>query len=364
MENKSLRKIVFEDGTELYGKGFGTSCDKVCELVFNTSVVGYQEILSDPTYTDQIVVMTYPLIGNYGIADDDFETKNPTIGGLIVREYNDSPSNFRYTKTLSEIMEENKIPGIEGIDTRMLTRKIRTEGSCKVLLTSADTPLEEALEDLREHELATDLVKKVSCKKKWYSRTNNPKLNVVAVDLGVKLSLIRALNKLGCNVTVVPFDTDAEAIKAMNPDGIFISSGPGSPCDIPEVLALVKNLIGFAPVMGIGLGHQLVCMAQGASVTKMSHGHRGGYAVKNLLTGKTELTSQNHSYVVDLASLEGTGLEVTHVNVADGSCEGTRNLTKKLFSVQYYPESAPGPQDSMYVLEDFIAYMREENENA
>lgn len=364
MENKPLRKIVLEDGTQLYGSGFGTNCDKVCELVFNTSVVGYQEILSDPAYTDQMVVMTYPLIGNYGIADDDFEAKTPTIGGLIVREYNDSPSNFRYTKTLSEIMEENRIPGIEGIDTRMLTRKIRNEGSCKVLITSADTPLEEALENLAEHDLDTDLVARVSCKKKWYSRTNNPVLNVVAIDLGVKLSLIRALNKLGCNVTVVPYNTDAEAIKAMNPDGIIISSGPGSPEDIPEVLELVKNLIGFVPVLGIGLGHQLVCMAQGASVTKLAHGHRGGYAVKNLLTGKTELTSQNHSYTVGCESLSGTGVEITHINVADNSCEGARNLDKKCFSVQYYPESAPGPQDSMYVLEDFIAYVRKEKENA
>lgn len=361
MENKPLRKIVFEDGTELYGRGFGTNCDKVCELVFNTSVVGYQEILSDPAYTDQMVVMTYPLIGNYGIADDDFESKTPTIGGLVVREYNDSPSNFRYTKTLSEIMEENKIPGIEGIDTRMLTRKIRENGSCKILITSADTPLEEALEDLKEHDLASDLVARVSCKKKWYSRTNNPKLNVVALDLGVKLSLVRALNKLGCNVTVVPYNTDAEAIKAMNPDGIIISSGPGSPDDIPEVLELVKSLLGYVPVLGIGLGHHLVCVAHGAKVYKMCHGHRGGYAVKNLLTGKTELTSQNHAYAVDIS---GTSLEVTHVNVADSSCEGARNLDKKCFSVQYYPESAPGPQDSMYILEDFITYMRKEKENA
>lgn len=362
METKVLRKLVLDDGTQIIGEGFGTIGDKVCELVFNSSVVGYQEIISDPTYSSQAVVMTYPLIGNYGIADDDFEARNLSVGALIVREYNDFPSNFRYTKTLAEIMEENKIVGISGVDTRMITRMIRSGKVTKAYIIDVDTPIEEALAKLCAYERDTNLVAKVSCKKRWYSRTNNPKFNIVAIDLGIKLSLIKALNKLGCNVTVVPFDCEKETILNMNPDAIIISSGPGSPDDIPNVLELVKNLLGKKPMLGIGLGHQLIALAKGASLEKAPCGHRGGYAVKNLLTGKTELTSQNHNY--NVVDLENTGLEITHVNVADGSCEGTRCLEDKCFTVQYYPESAPGPQDSMYVLTDFIEYIKEEKENA
>ena len=204
MARKFDRKIVLEDGAEYPGIGFGYRCDRVCEIVFNTSMVGYQEIVSDPSYTYQMVVMTYPLIGNYGIADDDFETKTPTIGGLIVREYNDSPSNFRYTKTLSEILEENHIPAISEIDTRCLTRSIRDLGSRKVLITDIDMPHERAMEILAEAKMPHDAVAQVSCRKRWYSRTSNHKFNVVAIDCGIKLNIVRSLNARGCNVTVMP----------------------------------------------------------------------------------------------------------------------------------------------------------------
>ncbi len=365
MQKQIDRKIVLEDGQEYLGYGFGSKADRVCEIVFNTSMVGYQEIISDPSYTYQMVVMTYPIIGNYGIADDDFETKIPTIGGLIIRDYNDEPSNFRYTKTLSEIMEENNIPGIYGVDTRKITRSIRDLGSRKVLITSADTPQEEAMEILRRTEVPKNGVPTVSCKKKWYSRTTNPKFNVVAVDCGIKLNIVRSLNRRGCNVTVVPYNTTAEAIMGIHPDGIFLSNGPGDPQDVTPVIELVKQLKGKYPIFGICLGHQMISLAYGAKTYKMKFGHRGGnHPVKNLKTGKIEITSQNHSYAVDAASLKGTGLTATHINLLDQTIEGVEDKQNRVFSVQYHPESAPGPQDSSYLFDEFLTLMKEAKHNA
>ena len=359
------RKLVFEDGTEYYGTAFGGSEDRVCEIVFNTSMVGYQEIVSDPSYTYQAVVMTYPLIGNYGVTDEDYETKTPTIGALIVGEYNDEPSNFRFTKTLGEILEENHIPGIEGIDTRKLTRSIRDHGSRKVLMTGADSPREKALETLASTGIPRDAVSKVSCRKCWYSRTPNHKYTVVAVDCGIKLNIIRSLNARRCNVTVVPWDTPAEVISAMAPDGVFLSNGPGDPEDVGPVIELVKKLRGRVPIFGICLGHQMIGLACGAKTYKLKFGHRGGnHPVKNLRTGKIEITSQNHSYAVDAASLEGTGLEVTHINLLDDTVEGMMSSDGTMFSVQYHPESSPGPQDSAYLFDMFIDEMRRFGENA
>ncbi len=359
------RKIVLEDGSFYEGYGFGDNCDAVCEIVFNTSMVGYQEIISDPSYTYQAVVMTYPLIGNYGITDEDFETKSPTIGGLIVREYNDFPSNFRYTKTLSETMEENHIPGISGIDTRKLTRSIRDLGSRRVCITSIDTPNEKALEIIKNTPVPKDAVSRVSCRKKWYSRTSNPKYNVVAIDCGIKLNIIRSLNQIGCNVTIVPWNTSAEDIRMMKPDGLFISNGPGDPEDVQPVIETVKALKGKLPIFGICLGHQMISLAYGAKTYKLKFGHRGGnHPVKNLETGKLEITSQNHSYAVASESVEGTGLKVTHINLLDNTVEGVECKEDKVFSVQYHPESAPGPQDSKYLFGKFIDIMKEAKDNA
>ena len=245
---KFNKKIVLEDGEEYLGYGFGADKESICEIVFNTSMVGYQEIVSDPSYTYQMVVMTYPLIGNYGITDDDYETKQPTIGGMIVREYNNLPSNFRYTKTLSEYLEENDIPAISGIDTRKLTRNIREKGSRKVIITDIKTTKEEALKKLQNYEIPKDVVSKVSCKKRWYSRTSNPKYNIVAVDCGIKLNIVRSLNKKGCNVTIVPYNTTAKEVIDLKPDGIFLSNGPGDPEDVTEVIELVKKLRGKYPI--------------------------------------------------------------------------------------------------------------------
>ncbi len=359
------RKIVLEDGAVYPGYGFGAATDRVCEIVFNTSMVGYQEIVSDPSYTDQMVVMTYPLIGNYGITDDDFECKNPSIGGMIVCDYNDAPSNFRYTKTLSELLEENGIPGISGIDTRKLTRSIRDLGSRRVIITAIDTPTEEALHILQSTPVPHDQVSRVSAKKRWYSRTSNPRFNVVAVDCGIKLNIVRSLNRIGCNVTVVPYNTTAEEIAFMKPDGVFFSNGPGDPEDVTPVIETIRGLRGKYPLFGICLGHQMIALAYGGSTYKLKFGHRGGnHPVMRLSDGKIEITSQNHSYAVNEDSLRNSGLVVTHRNLLDGTVEGMECTADRVFSVQYHPESAPGPEDSGYLFEKFVAYMKEDGKNA
>ena len=356
---KLNKKIVLEDGEEYLGYKFGADKEAICEIVFNTSIVGYQEIVSDPSYTYQMVVMTYPLIGNYGITDEDYETKQPSIGAMVVREYNDMPSNFRYTKTLSEYLEENDVPGIYGVDTRKLTRSIREKGSRKAIITDIDVSKEEALKKLKAYEIPKDAVSKVSSKKRWYSRTSNAIYNVVAVDCGIKLNIVRSLNKRGCNVTIVPYNMPVQDIINLKPDGIFLSNGPGNPEDVTEVINLVKELKGKYPIFGICLGHQMISLAYGAKTYKLKFGHRGGnHPVINLETDKIEITSQNHSYAVDEESLKKTRLVPTHKNVLDNTIEGVECKEDKVFSVQYHPESAPGPQDSSYLFDKFIELMK------
>ncbi len=356
--NDYTRKLILEDGSEYLGYGFGANVDTVSEIVFNTSMAGYQEIVSDPSYTFQTIVMSYPLIGNYGITDEDFESKMLTLNGLVVRDYNDEPSNFRYTKTLSELLEDNGVPGVSGIDTRMLVRSIRDLGSRRVLITTPDVSVEEGLERIKNTPVRRDAVSLVSSKKRWYARTANPKFNVVAIDCGMKTNIVRMLNQYGCNVTVVPYNTTAEEIRFMNPDGVFISNGPGDPTDVPEVIETLKELKGTRPMFGICLGHQLLSLAYGAKTYKLKFGHRGGnHPVKDLQTGRIEMTSQNHSYAVDEGSVKGTDLTVTHINLLDQTVEGMCCEKDLIFSVQYHPESAPGPQDSRYLFERFLANM-------
>ena len=352
------RKIILEDGSEYYGFSFGANTERVCELVFNTSMVGYQEIISDPSYTYQTVVMAYPLIGNYGIAEDDFETDTPTIGGLVVRDYNDVQSNFRSRYTLSEIMEKYHIPGIYGIDTRKLVRSIRNLGSRKVLITSIDTSLQKGLNSLRDYEMPKDAVSKVSSKEVKQYFVTGGKYHVAAIDCGMKKNIVRSLNEKGCNVTVVPWNISLEEIAQLHPDGIFISNGPGNPTDVEPVIALVRALSGKYPMFGICLGHQMIALAYGAKTYKLKFGHRGGnHPVKNLLTGRIEITSQNHSYAVDRKSIAETRLKITHVNLLDNTVEGIACWEDNVFSVQYHPESAPGPQDSSYLFGQFINMM-------
>lgn len=360
MERKPDVKLVLENGLEFPGYSCGADIETVGEIVFNTSMVGYQEILSDRSYTDQIVVMTYPLIGNYGVTDEDYESKSPAVSGMVVREFCDTPSNFRYTKTISEVFDESDIPGISGIDTRMLTRVIREAGCMRCAIVKSDRTKQEALDFIESRPADPKVVSRVSCKKRWFSRTPNHKYNVVAIDCGIKYNIIRSLNQRGCNVVIVPFDTSAEEIMTLKPDGIFISNGPGDPADVPEVARTIKSLRGKLPIFGICLGHQLISLAYGAKSFKLKFGHRGGnHPVKNLMTGKLEITSQNHNYAIDTASLSDTELEVTHVNILDNTVEGVRSVKDRIFSVQYHPESAPGPQDSAYLFDNFINLMED-----
>lgn len=354
------KKIILEDGTEFYGCGFGADREVMVELVFNTSMVGYQEILSDPSYTGQAVVMTYPLIGNYGMCDDDYETDRPGISALIVREYNDRPSNFRSTRTLEQVMQTFGIVGLTGVDTRMLTRHIRDRGTCKALITDANFPNLAGFAKLRSTELPRDVVARAGTRALREYPVPDGKYHVVAVDCGIKRNILRCLNDRGCSVTVVPWNTEPAAVEALRPDGVFISNGPGDPTDVPATVELVRTLRGKVPIFGICLGHQIIALSYGAKTYKLKFGHRGGnHPVRNLLTGKIEITAQNHSYAVDLDSLKDTPLTATHINLLDGTVEGLRCEDDRVFSVQYHPESAPGPQDSGYLFGEFIRMMEE-----
>ncbi len=354
------RKLILDDGSEYTGTGFGGNGDRVFEIVFNTSMAGYQEILSDPSYTDQGVVMSYPLIGNYGITSEDFESRRLTPSALIVRDVCDSPSNFRSVETVSEILAEGKIPGISGIDTRKLVRSIRDLGSRRALITDAPVTAEEGLGIIADTPLRHDAVKRCSCIRKWYSRTSNPRFHVVVIDCGLKLNIVRMLNRSRCNVTVVPYDTGWEEILSLAPDGVLVSNGPGDPEDVPEVIHTLRYLWGRVPIFGICLGHQLLALSRGAKTYKLKFGHRGGnHPVLDIRTGKISITSQNHSYAVEEESLSGTGLLLSHVNLLDHTPEGLYAPGVPAFSVQYHPESAPGPQDSTYLFECFTAMMAE-----
>ena len=358
------RKIILEDGQEYYGYGFGATGDKVLEIVFNTSMVGYQEILSDPSYTDQAVVMTYPLIGNYGMAKEDYESEHPSIGALIVREYNDNPSNFRSAATLGNVMKQYNIAGVWGVDTRKLNRSIRDFGSRRALLTDAATPREKGLQILNESKIPTDAVSRVSRKAVQEFPAEQERFRVTAIDCGMKQNIVRSLNRRGCSVTVVPWDTPADKIRSLKPDGVFISNGPGDPVDVPQTIQTIRELLGTIPIFGICLGHQIISLAYGARTYKLKFGHRGGnHPVKNLETGKIEITSQNHSYAVDTGSLADTPLTVTHINLLDQTIEGVKCDKDAVFSVQYHPESAPGPQDSAYLFDRFIRMMEKEGKH-
>ena len=360
---KSERKLVMENGAEFIGTSFGAECEVLCEMVFNTSMVGYQEIVSDPSYTEQMVVMTYPLIGNYGICDDDFETKIPTMGAMVVREYNDLPSNFRATQTLSQLLAQYNIPGIQGVDTRKIARMIRNEGSQRAILCAPEVSREDALQKIHAYQLPHDTVSRVSCKAPWRSDAEDPKFTVVCVDCGIKLNIIREFNRRGCNTVVVPYDTTAETILSYHPDGLFLSNGPGDPEDVPTVIEAVQKLKGKLPIFGICLGHQMISLAYGAKTYKLKFGHRGGnHPVKDLRTGKIAVTSQNHSYAVALDSLQNTRLTLTHQNLLDSTAEGVECAEDEIFSIQYHPESAPGPQDSTYLFDRFIDTMAKRGE--
>lgn len=356
------RLLILEDGSIFEGIAFGSDEASIGETTFSTGMTGYQETISNPSACGQIVVMTYPLIGNYGINRDDYESIDLAINGLVVRELAEEPSNFRSSMTLNELLSIKGIPGIQGIDTRKLTRILREKGSLKGILTAAGeaTDIEKTLAELQEYELPTDLVARVSTKRSYPSPGRGKR--VVLIDYGMKHGILRELNNKDCDVVVVPYNTSSEEIMALSPDGIVLSNGPGNPEDVEGAVDVIKELLGKAPIFGIGLGHQLFALACGAKTVKLKNGHNGGnHPVKELATGRTELTSQCHGYAVDEASLEGTGLEVTHIALNDGSIEGLKSDQYKAFTVQFHPEASPGPEDSIHLFGRFTNFMKSSN---
>lgn len=353
-------RLLLEDGTLFTGTSFGAEVEKTGEVVFNTGITGYQEVLSDPSYCGQIVTMTYPLIGNYGISRDDFESIAPSIHGFVVRRYEPTPSNWRAQYNLGDLLKEYGIPGITGIDTRMLTRIIRQHGTMKGVITTSDSSVSELLA-LMESTSIDELRNQVSrtSTRHIYSSPGS-KERVVLVDFGAKSGILRELNKRDCDVVIVPHDTTADEIRRLHPDGIQLSNGPGDPKDVPYAVKMISELLGEYPIFGICLGHQLLSLACGADTEKLKFGHRGGnHPVKDLETGRCYITSQNHGYTVNEASLAGTDLVVTHINNNDKTVEGVKHVKYPAFSVQYHPEAAPGPYDNSYLFDRFIEMIRE-----
>ena len=358
------KQLVLENGKQFFGYGFGADKSAINEIVFNTSMVGYQEIVSDPSYTDQMVVMTYPLIGNYGMTDEDYETKNPTIGGMIVREYNDSPSNFRYTKTLNEVFEEHDIPAIWGVDTRALTRIIRESGVMNGALTteykSADAVRADAalMEKIKAYTVK-DAVDSVTTKC-METFNENGKYHVALFDFGYKRNILRNLVKRGCKVTLVPGRTTAAELAALEVDGVMLSNGPGDPAENVKIIENLKEIAALGrPVFGICLGHQLMALATGAKTEKLKYGHRGvNQPVTDFAKDRTFITSQNHGYAVVAGTVDPAVAEVSHVNANDGTTEGIRYKNIPCFTVQFHPEACGGPRDTEYLFDDFVAMMK------
>ena len=351
------KQLVLEDGSVYKGYGIGADIEMAGEVVFNTAMTGYQETLSDPSYNGQIITFTYPLIGNYGINRDDYETINPSIKGIVTREICRKPSNFRKEFTLDEVLKDLNIPGISGIDTRSLTKKIREHGTIKGIITGIEKDAQKVAESLRKNNLPTNQIEQVSTKKAFLSSGLGKR--VVLIDLGMKSGIMRELNLRGCDIIVMPHDASAKEILRQKPDGIMLSNGPGDPVDVPETISTIKGLIGKVPIFGICMGHQLISLACGAKTYKLKFGHRGAnQPVKNLITGKVDITAQNHGYAVDIDSLKDTDLELTHIAVNDGTCEGVRHKKYSVFSVQYHPEASPGPHDPNYLFDQFIENMK------
>ena len=368
--------LALEDGTVFEGRAFGAQTERSGEVVFNTSMTGYQEIFTDPSYSGQIVVLTYPQIGNYGTNDGDMESARPYIEGLAVRDFSPIVSNWRSGRSAHQFLADANVPIIDSIDTRKLVRHLRTSGVMRGVLSSISTNVAELIEKAKNTPsmAGLDLATRVSTvdSYRWTTAVDPVSVSerigklrpaehhVVAFDFGIKRNILRRLVSSGCHVTVVPASTTAADVLALRPDGVFLSNGPGDPEPLQAQAAEVRQLIGKTPIFGICLGHRILGLALGGKTYKLKFGHRGGnHPVLNKRTQKVEITAQNHGFAVDPESLADSVVEVTHINLNDQTVEGLRHRSEPLFCVQYHPEAAPGPHDSLYLFDDFIALMKE-----
>lgn len=353
MENKVY--ICLADGTVFEGKSFGATGEVLGELVFTTGMGGYIETLTDPSYFGQIVMQTFPLIGNYGFIDEDKESEKSAVSAYIVREYCEAPSNFRCGTTLDECLKANNIVGVYDVDTREITKIIREHGVMNAVITSNPDTVD--YDKIKAFTIC-NAVKSVSADRPYMSASDEHKYNVVLIDYGTKKNIVRELNKRGCNVAVVPYDTKADDILSLNPDGIMLSNGPGDPEENTDAIEELKKLVGKKPIFAICLGHQLLALSQGAETTKLKYGHRGvNQPVKNLETGRTFISSQNHGYAVVNDSVEAVGGKISYINANDGTCEGVDYTDRQAFSVQFHPEACSGPHDTRFIFDKFISMM-------
>ena len=353
--------LALEDGMIFQGRAFGPRGERYGEVVFNTSMTGYQEILTDPSYKGQIVTMTYPLIGNYGINSEDVESRKPFVEGFVVKECSKRASNWRAQKPLDVYLKENNILGIEGIDTRALTLHIREAGAMKAVLSTEDLNAKSLVQKAKDSPglIGVDLVKEVTSNHKYvWDKAKENKYRVVVIDCGVKYNILRELLKHKCQVIIVPADTKAEEILEMRPDGVLLSNGPGDPAAVSYVIETTKKLIGKVPIFGICLGHQMLGLALGGATYKLKFGHHGAnHPVKDLKTGKVSITVQNHGFCVDIDSLNKKEIEITHINLNDQTLEGMRHKKLSIFSVQFHPEASAGPHDAGYLFGEFTKMM-------
>lgn len=350
-------KLLLEDGAVFTGRLLGDG-NAVGEVVFNTGMTGYQEILTDPSYCRQIVVLTYPLVGNCGISPQFMQSRKPFLHGLVIGELCETPSNWQAEESLGAFLLREKIPCLYDVDTRAVARHIRSAGAMKGILVAEDTSAEET-KRLLTRPLAADVVAEVTTPEVYTLENDGPR--VVVWDFGIKKNILRSLHQRGCDLTVVPAFTAAEEIMALRPDGIFLSNGPGNPKDSPEIVANIKKLLGEKPMFGICLGHQLLALAMGADTYKLKFGHHGSnQPVKNLLTDRVQITSQHHGYTVDESSLDRLPLTVTHRSMNDGTVEGLRHEELPIFTVQFHPEAAPGADDNAYLFNHFVGLLGKE----